>query len=184
MDIKKITAKFQSLTKKLEAKLEDNEPAKEVTEVVEMAEATLTDGTIIKYDTLEVGAMVMVITEEGEVPAPDAAHQLENGTIVTTADGAITEIVEAEEAPEVSEEDEMFNAEQEFKALKQENENLKTELAKVQTQFAEIPNTLKEMAETLEQVEKVVELAKQEPAAQPAERQKNKSITAFKSAFK
>jgi prophage DNA circulation protein len=176
MDLKKITAKFKSMAQKLEEQVNE--------EVVELKEATLTDGTIIKYDSLEVGSMVMVITEEGEVPAPDAAHQLEDGTIVTTEGGAITEIVEAEEAPEVSEEDEMFNAEQEFAALKKENENLKAELAKVQAQFAEIPNTLKAMSDTLEQVEKVVEMAAQEPAAQPAEKQKNISITAFKSAFK
>lgn len=180
MDIKKITAKFKSMTQKLNEQVNAEEA-----EVVEMAEATLSDGTIIKYDSLEVGSMVMVITEEGEIPAPDASHQLEDGTIVTTEGGVITEIVEAEEAPEVpAEDEEMFNAEQEFAALKKENETLKKELANVKTQFSEIPNTLKAMAETLEQVEKVVEMAKQEPAAQPAERQKNKSVTAFKSAFK
>jgi len=182
MDIKKITAKFKSMTQKLNEQVNAEE---EVVENLEIKEATLTDGTIIQYDKLEVGGVVMVITEEGEIPAPDASHQLEDGTIVTTEGGVITEIVEAEEAPEVpAEDEEMFNAEQEFAALKKQNETLKEELANVKTQFAEIPNTLKAMAETLEQVEKVVEMAKKEPAAQPAERQKNKSVTAFKSAFK
>lgn len=177
MNIKQLTANFQALVKKLETKFEDEIPA-----VVELAEATLTDGTIVKYDVLEVGGVVSVITEEGEIPAPDASHQFEDGTIITTVEGVITEVVAAEVAPEVSEEDEPF--EQEFKKLVEKYAALSTELNAVKTEFALAVKTVKEMTSILSEVKKVVELAAQEPAAAAAEKPKQRSVSAFKLALK
>ena len=144
--------------------LNETEQASEpVAEPIEFMEATLTDGTIVKYDRLEVGAALMVISEEGEVPAPDATHQFEDGTLVTTVEGLITEIVEA--AP-VVEEDEMFS---EFKAaverLENENKQLKQEFAEIKK---EQKAQLTKFAEIIQEVSKVVELAEQTPAAVPA----------------
>lgn len=66
-------------------------------EKVEMAEATLADGTIIAYDKLEEGGQVMVITEAGPVPAPDGTHELTDGTIVDVMGGIITAVGRSEE---------------------------------------------------------------------------------------
>lgn len=71
-------------------------------ENVELAEATLVDGTVVRVDgEFEVGKALVVVTEEGDVPAPDGAHETTDGYIVTTEGGVIVSIEEkaAEEAP-------------------------------------------------------------------------------------
>lgn len=64
-------------------------------------DAKLKDGTLVKVigDGLVEGAKVVVVKEDGmEVPAPDAVHELEDGTKVKTVAGIIKSIVEAVEA--------------------------------------------------------------------------------------
>ena len=64
-----------------------------------LPEYILQDGTKIVVDKLEVGGKV---TLDGS-PAPDGEHQLQDGTIVETKDGTITEIsTPAEEATDDS----------------------------------------------------------------------------------
>jgi hypothetical protein len=64
-------------------------------------EATLVDGTVVSVEpALEVGAVVSVIGDGGEMlPAPDASHELQDGTLVVTEGGIIVEIVAVTEAP-------------------------------------------------------------------------------------
>ena len=69
-------------------------------------DAKLADGTQIKVegDGLMEGSKVVVVMADGEVPAPDGVHELEDGTKVETKEGIITKIEEkvAEaEKPEV-----------------------------------------------------------------------------------
>lgn len=69
-------------------------------------DAKLVDGTQIKVegDSLMEGAKVVVVMADGEVPAPDGVHELEDGTKVETKEGVITRIeekVEEAEGPEV-----------------------------------------------------------------------------------
>ena len=60
-------------------------------------DAKLVDGTIIRYESLEIGATLSVVGEDGEiVSAPDGQHELESGEIVRTEEGVIVEILEAE----------------------------------------------------------------------------------------
>jgi hypothetical protein len=60
-------------------------------------DAKLVDGTIIRYESLEIGADLSVVGEDGEiVAAPDGQHELESGEIVRTEEGVIVEILEAE----------------------------------------------------------------------------------------
>lgn len=72
--------------------------------------ATLADGTSVEIEpSLEVGAAVVVIDAEGNpMAAPDAEHELADGTKIVTVEGIITEIVEAEEVV-AEEEEEMAN---------------------------------------------------------------------------
>lgn len=81
-----------------------------ITSVKEIfVDAKLVDGTVIKVsgDGLVEGAKVVVVTEEGEIPAPDGVHELEDGSKVETKDGIIAKVEEAvkeaegEEKPEV-----------------------------------------------------------------------------------
>ena len=61
-------------------------------------DAKLADGTQIKVegDSLVEGAKVVVVTEQGEVPAPDGVHELEDGSKVQTIDGIIAQIEAAD----------------------------------------------------------------------------------------
>lgn len=71
-----------------------NEEATIVKEI--FVDAKLVDGTAIKVegDSLAEGAKVVVVTAEGEIPAPDGVHELEDGTKVETKDGIIAKIEE------------------------------------------------------------------------------------------
>jgi hypothetical protein len=68
-------------------------------------DAKLIDGTQIKVEgeSLMEGARVVVVMADGEVPAPDGVHELEDGTKVETKEGVIARIQEmVEEAkPEI-----------------------------------------------------------------------------------
>lgn len=57
-------------------------------------EGKLMDGTSIKYDTetLVVGSVVTVVTPEGELPAPDGEHELENGDKIYITNGKVDKI--------------------------------------------------------------------------------------------
>lgn len=57
-------------------------------------DAKLVDGTQIKVEGEELmeGAKVMVVTAEGEIPAPDGVHELEDGSKVETKDAVIVKI--------------------------------------------------------------------------------------------
>lgn len=70
----------------------------QITSVKEIfVDAKLVDGTVVKVsgDSLVEGAKVVVVTEEGEIPAPDGVHELEDGTKVETKEGIIAKVEEA-----------------------------------------------------------------------------------------
>jgi hypothetical protein len=72
-----------------------------VTEV-KLAEATLVDGTVVKVEgEFEVGKQLVVVTAEGDVPAPEGIHETTEGLLVTVdAEGVITNLEEKEEEVE------------------------------------------------------------------------------------
>ena len=63
---------------------------------VAFGEGQLADGTAIRWqgETLESGALLEVMAEDGTwVPAPDGTHETEDGQLVTTEGGIVTEIM-------------------------------------------------------------------------------------------
>ena len=79
-------------------------------------DAKLVDGTIIRYESLEIGATLSVVGEDGEiVAAPDGQHELESGEVVRTEEGVIVEVLEPE-AEEVEEEAKDEEKEEEMSA--------------------------------------------------------------------
>lgn len=105
-------------------------------------DAKLIDGTIVRYEKLEVGMPLMVIDEAGnELPAPNGEHELEGGIMVKVEDGIITEIATKEE--EMPEEE--MPLEQPMAAVetitKEEFETLKAEVADLKTKFEEFTKT-------------------------------------------
>lgn len=114
--------------------------------------AKLVDGTEIKVegDELVEGAAVYVVTEEGDVPAPDGVHELEDGTKVETAEGLIKSVEkiemedESEEAPEGVEEVQM------------EEEIVEEEKVEEESMEEEIKEEIKdEVAEKLEEEDSI-----------------------------
>lgn len=132
---------------------------------VKMESAVLTDGTVIKWDgTLAVGTAILVETAEGDIPAPDATHEVEGGLLVTTLDGMVTEIVEPadEEA-----EKEMVK---EFATVEKFDEvvaSLEGKISFLTEQFARVVTALEKQGEafskTVDLVEKVANLPSEAP---------------------
>jgi len=155
----------------------------EVEETTEdnFAEATLVDGTIVKWEgELADGTALVVVMPEGEVAAPDGIHELSDGTLIETAGGLVVNIEAAAGQEKEEEEGEMydneFNSEmlndliekamakyaEAFTAsldlVKSENESLKAELAEVKNAKEELKNefsaTLNKVGENLEEIVK------------------------------
>ena len=72
-------------------------------------QAKLEDGTIVMWEgELATGTALFVVAEDGtQLPAPDAEHKLEDGSIVSTVGGLVVTVTpaEAEEKEEVEVED-------------------------------------------------------------------------------
>ena len=148
---------------------------------VELATATLTDGTVISYEgELAIGTAIFVQTAEGDIAAPDATHELENGTLVTTVAGLVTEIVE----PEVEIEVEV--AAEEFATMTAFNEvvaKMETAIADLTAKVASLTasnNTHKEaMSKAIDLIEKVADLPSDEPTKVPVSSKKNDKFEAL-----
>lgn len=156
----------------LKVRLSSQEPEAPAVEEVQLAEATLTDGTIVKYETLAVGQSLTVVSEEGETPAPDGVHQFEDGTMVTTAEGVITEVVEGEPVEEMD-----FEAE--FKKLSEGLEaKMSEQLNQIKADFeSQLKANNEATLETFKSIAEQVELAAQTPAAEPAKPQAKTALS-------
>ena len=180
MNLNEAIEKLSGLVSKFNA-----EPTTEQTFI----DAKLMDGTIIRYESLEVGLPLMVIDEAGnELPAPDGEHELEDGTMLTVEGGIITEVAtKEEEAPE-----EEAPIEQPMAAVetvsKEDFETLKTEVDNLKTRFEEFTKTnetltadnvaLKEIVkETFSIVEKLAKVPSDNPVAVRSNNPFKKSIT-------
>jgi len=168
MNLNEAIEKLSGLVSKFNA-----EPTTEQTFI----DAKLVDGTIVRYESLEVGLPLMVIDEAGnELPAPDGEHELEDGTMITVESGIITEVAtKSEEAPE-----EEMPIEQPMAAVesvtKEDFEALKTEVDSLKTKFEEFTKTnetlsadnvaLKEIVkETFSIVEKLAKVPSDNPVS-------------------
>ena len=156
-----------------------SEPAK-------FGELTLVDGTIVKYegDAPMEGAPLIVVTPEGEVPAPDGVHETDSGLLISTQDGVIVSIEEKEMEVEAGKKEEEKPAE--FATL----ETFETYRASVEERMANLEKTLISMLGKVEETFAVFEkFSNQTPA--PAEKpfghtkvEKNEALAGFASAFK
>ena len=181
MNLNEAIEKLSGLVSKFNA-----EPTTEQTFI----DAKLMDGTIIRYESLEVGMPLLVIDEAGnELPAPDGEHELEDGTKVTVEAGIITEVAsKEEEAPEVEE----APIEQPMAAVesvtKEDFEALKNEVADLKTKFEEFSTTnetlsadniaMKEIVkETFSIVEKLANVPSQNPITVRSNNPFKKSVT-------
>ena len=109
--------------------------------------AKLADGTEVMWDgELSEGTAIMVVAEDGnQMPAPDAAHELEDGTIVTTVGGLVTSIEpkkEVEVEVELAEDNTMAKHEERMKAMEDKMAEMETKMnemfASYESKFASI----------------------------------------------
>jgi hypothetical protein len=130
-------------------------------------QAKLADGTIIQWeDDLGEGTAIMVVGEDGNtMPAPDAVHELEDGTMVTTVGGLVTKI-EAKKEEEVIEEEmaaepnpEFIKHLEDFKMMVERMTAIENKLAEYESKFSAITETVKNTeTSTSDKFAKVIEL--------------------------
>jgi hypothetical protein len=141
---------------------------------IEMATATLVDGTIVEYDgELAVGTEIFVQTGEGLIPAPDAVHEVEGGLLVTTVDGVVTEVVEPIVEEVALEEVEVQVPEGASEVVTvQVLEAIAEAIAPVLEEVAMLKEEMKKMkkgfSKTVDLVEKVANLPSEDPIKAPA----------------
>ena len=144
-----------------------------ITSVKEIfVDAKLVDGTKIKVegDSLMEGAKVVVLTEEGELPAPDGVHELEDGTKVETKEGVIARIeekVEEAEKPEIEIElqDVMVEGPKGAEAEVSVPDPMVEFVALVKDMMEKISEKMKSMEEKVQSMNADFEAFKKEPGA-------------------
>lgn len=135
----------------------------EQSQVVELAQAKLENGTVLEAEAFESGKEVFILTDDEKVAVPVGEYQMEDGQIlVVSEEGIIGEIKSAEQeeeveaSEEVSEETELEEVEAEYAT--------KEELAEVKSMLEEI----KAMIEKKEEMSEVEEQVKEELSETPA----------------
>jgi hypothetical protein len=114
----------------------------------EFKEAKLADGvTIVTWDGELLGADLMVVSEEGKIPAPDGDHTLESGEIVTVADGKVINITPAKEEEEEIEIELAEDAEVEAE-IESEDYDMKSVVSMLKECMTKIEMLEKKMGET------------------------------------
>lgn len=152
-----------SETKKLFEKLKTMfaESTETIEEKVTMQEAKLADGvTIIKWDgELKEGTPVSVISEDGEIPAPDGEHELEDGRKMTIESGKVTAIMSAPEQKE--EEKEEGEVEINLSEVQKEIESIKESFAAYESRIKDLEDKSKTDSELLAKQSETIEKQKE-----------------------
>lgn len=133
---------------------------------VKFAVATLDSGQEIQTEaeSFAVGASVFVVNDEGEqIPLPDGEYTLADGSMLVVAEGAITEVKEAEEPAVEAEEDKEEEMSEEPKAEEVEASSEVLTREEVAGMIAEaIEATKAEFSSQIEERDaKITELSKQ-----------------------
>lgn len=142
----------------VEEKEETQEVALMATAVLESGQEIMTDA-----DAFAVGVSAFVVNDEGErIPLPDGDYQLQDGSLLVVAEGAVVEVNEATTEPEVEAEEEK---EEEMQAETEEVQASSEVLTReaVEGMIAEaIEATKKEFSSQIEERDaKITELSKQ-----------------------
>lgn len=124
-------------------------------------EAKLVDGTVVKVEGEELveGAAVKVVTEQGEVPAPDGVHELESGVKVQTVGGVVVKVEEPKLEVEVEMEDSMPEVEVEV-----EEDKDKEMIDLIKKLMEKMSEKMKSMEDKMASIENSFNKFKKEPA--------------------
>ena len=134
----------------------------EQSQVVELAQAKLENGTVLEAEAFESGNEIFILTDDEKVAVPVGEYTMEDGQIlVVEEEGIIGEIKSAEQ-----EEEEEVEASEEVEELEEVEAEYATkeELAEVKSMLEEI----KAMIEKKEEMSEVEEQVKEELSETPA----------------
>ena len=139
----------------------------EQSQVVELAQAKLENGTVLEAEAFEAGNEIFILTDDEKVAVLVGEYQMEDGQIlVVEEEGIIGEIKSAEQEEEVEASEEVseeLETETELEEVEAEYAT-KEELAEVRSLVEEI----KQMIEKKEEMSEVEEQVKEELSETPA----------------
>ncbi len=145
----------------------------EVVDIKMSAEGKLADGSTMvatPSDDFIVGAELYVIDADGNPqPAPDGEHTLDNGTILVTANGVITEVKEAEEPAEEELSAEIASV---IEAMDNKLTEIKKELADAKTEMASIKQDLATKTKELSDANVKIATLSKKPASASVKEEK------------
>ena len=137
----------------------------EQSQVVELAQAKLENGTVLEAEAFEAGNEIFILTDDEKVAVPVGEYQMEDGQIlVVSEEGIIGEIKSAEQ-------------EEEVEASEEVSEESETELEEVDAKYAtkeelaevkSLVEEIKQMIEKKEEMSEVEEQVKEELSETPA----------------
>jgi len=134
----------------------------EQSQVVELAQAKLDNGTVLEAEAFEAGNEIFILTDDEKVAVPVGEYTMEDGQIlVVSEEGLIGEIKSAEQEEEVEASEEV---EEQLEEEVEAKYATKEELAEVKSLVEEI----KQMIEKKEEMSEVEEQVKEELSETPA----------------
>ena len=134
----------------------------EQSQVVELAQAKLENGTVLEAEAFEAGNEIFILTDDEKVAVPVGEYTMEDGQIlVVSEEGIIGEIKSAEQEEEVEASEEV---EEQLEEEVEAKYATKEELAEVKSLVEEI----KTMIEKKEEMSEVEEQVKEELSETPA----------------
>ena len=134
----------------------------EQSQVVELAQAKLENGTVLEAEAFEAGKEIFILTDDEKVAVPVGEYTMEDGQIlVVSEEGLIGEIKSAEQEEEVEASEEV---EEQLEEEVEAKYATKEELAEVKSLVEEI----KAMIEKKEEMSEVEEQVKEELSETPA----------------
>ena len=134
----------------------------EQSQVVELAQAKLDNGTVLEAEAFEAGNEIFILTDDEKVAVPVGEYTMEDGQIlVVSEEGIIGEIKSAEQEEEVEASEEV---EEQLEEEVEAKYATKEELAEVKSLVEEI----KTMIEKKEEMSEVEEQVKEELSETPA----------------
>lgn len=187
--------KFKELIKKFNIPVAPIAPAAPVAPApaVTLQEATLQDGTVLKYDTptLTAGSVVSIVSPEGEMPAPEGELTLQDGSVIKVVSKDGKSVVESltppaapaapavqaaapvvpSIAPQLAQMKSDFEAK--FKAESEEKEAIKTLFDSNKKELDELKTKFNGLMEFLSEVMDLPTAAPIEPPANKRERKTN-----------
>ena len=136
----------------------------EQSQVVELAQAKLENGTVLEAEAFEAGNEIFILTDDEKVAVPVGEYQMEDGQILVVSEEGLIGEIKKEEAKEEEEVEASEEVEEQLEEEVEAKYATKEELAEVKSLVEEI----KTMIEKKEEMSEVEEQVKEELSETPA----------------